>query len=296
MADCRRIERKTIPYLFQACGDKRRELIMKQPSKYIPDPTLDEPAPLEPVPAGVSHREYWKRVSEQAHQFPDDFGPYPEETPPQLPADENKPQPARRRLPRLRLGPPFWTITGILSLVVNVVLIGIVITLASQIFSLKSTLETQLLGGLNNNFGLMDQAHIKTTIPISTTVPAKFDLPVSTNTTVTLQKDVLIKKARVVSLVSGGVSIVNAPTDILLPAGTQLPITLNITVPVDQQIPVNLTVAVDIPLDQTDLHAPFVGLQNVVGPYINLLQSSPNTLEDALCGTKGSDLCKNIVP
>jgi hypothetical protein len=268
---------------------------MKQASKYVPDPTLDETIPLDPVPQGVSHREYWKQVSEQAHQMPDDFGPYPEEAYP-APVEERKPQPARRRVFRLHLGPPFWTITGILSLVVNVVLIVVVITLGSQIFSLKSTIENQLLGGLYNNFYLMDQAHIRTTIPISTSVPAKFDLPVNTETTVILQKDTLIKKARVVSLVSGGMSIYNAPADILLPAGTQLPIVLNITVPVNKQIPVNLTVEVDIPLNQTDLHAPFIGLQNVVSPYINMLKSSPNTLEDAVCGTQGSELCKNIVP
>jgi hypothetical protein len=196
----------------------------------------------------------------------------------------------------LKFGPPFWTITGFLSLIVNVVLIVIVVNLASQIFSLKNTLENQLLGGLYHNFVAMDEAHIRTSIPVSTNVPAKFNLALNTETTVILKKAVLIKGAKVVSLVSGGMSIYNAPADIVLPVGTELPIQLNLTVPVDQQIPVNLTVNVDIPLNQTDLHAPFTGLQNVVLPYYEMLKSSPNTLQEAVCGKEGSDLCNSIIP
>ena len=67
--------------------------------------------------------------------------------------------------------------------------------------------------------------------------------------------------------------IYNAPTDIILPAGTVLPIHLDLVVPVDQQIPVELNVAVDIPLNQTDLHTPFVGLQQVLDPYYTMLES-----------------------
>jgi hypothetical protein len=209
-------------------------------------------------------------------------------------------QPAARRrgfsVRSLKFGPPFWTITGLLSLIVNVVLIAVLVSLASQVFKLKGILEDQLLGGLYNNFVAMDQAHIRTTIPINTNVPAKFDLVLNNETTVILTKATLIKGAKVASLVSGGMSIYNAPADIVLPVGTELPIRLNLTVPVDQQIPVNLTVNVDIPLSETDLHAPFTGLQKVVSPYYNLLQSAPNTLQEAVCGIPASDLCKSLIP
>jgi hypothetical protein len=126
-------------------------------------------------------------------------------------------------------------------------------------------------------------------------VPAKFDLPVETETTVVLKKDTSIRRARV-TLTTGGLTITNAPADIILPAGTELPIKLNIVVPVDQQIPVNLSVNVDIPLATTDLHAPFIGLQNVVGPYYQLLKSGPSTLEETVCGNDGSDFCKWLIP
>jgi hypothetical protein len=50
----------------------------------------------------------------------------------------------------------------------------------------------------------------------------------------------------------------------------------NLVVPVNQSVLAELNVPVDIPLNQTELHDPFVGLQKVVEPYLCLLQ--PNTL------------------
>jgi hypothetical protein len=70
-----------------------------------------------------------------------------------------------------------------------------------------------------------------------------------------------------VTVRTGGLNIVNALTTIVLPQGTTLPIVLNLTVPVDQMVPVVLNVGVDIPLEQTQLHEPFVGLQEVIKPF-----------------------------
>jgi hypothetical protein len=190
--------------------------------------------------------------------------------------------------------PAFWTITGLLSLVVNVILIVVMISLANQLFTLKAIVQDQLIGGLAKNFQLMDQARIKTTINVATNVPAKFMLPLDTDTTVTLTKETPIKAARV-TLTTGGLQITSAPTNILLPAGAVLPIHLTLEVPVDQQIPVNLTVPVDIPLNQTDLHKPFVGLQQVLQPYQALLKSVPGNWQDIICGTTPDDLCKTLI-
>jgi hypothetical protein len=296
-------------------------------------PALDQKDAPQLQP-GLSRHEYWKMVSEQARQaegtikaedspMPLEGAAAPEsaaspeqpaavefapseaapaaESPPQPPEGPPPPPPhpakPRRpfRFPRLHFGSPLWTIASILSLAVNIILILVLVLLARQVFGIKNALQEQLVNGLYKNFALMDQARIKTTIPISTSVPAKFDLPLNTITTVVLQKEVLLKNARVVSLTTGGLTITNAPADIILPAGAQLPVSLSLTVPVDQQIPVNLNVEVDIPLNQTDLHAPFVGLQDVVSPYKQLLDSTPNTLQDAVCGQNGSDFCKWMI-
>jgi hypothetical protein len=52
-----------------------------------------------------------------------------------------------------------------------------------------------------------------------------------------------------------------------------LPINIeNLVVPVDQKVLASLDVPVDIPLDQTELHEPFVGLQRVVQPWYCLVK------------------------
>jgi hypothetical protein len=221
--------------------------------------------------------------------------PLLEETPP----DTITPVPRQRfRLIRgEKIGPAFWTISSLISLTVNIILIIALILLARQLFAIKQIAQGQLVGGLFTNFVKMDQAHIRTTIPVSAMVPAKFDLPLNTTTTVVLTEDTTITQATLYDLDADNVlRISRASMNIVLPAGTKLPIKLDLTVPVDQQIPVNLLVNVDIPLNQTDLHEPFVGLQQVVKPYYTLLNDAPNTWQDALCGPKPSGLCPDIIP
>jgi hypothetical protein len=211
-----------------------------------------------------------------------------------------------------RFAPAFWTITSLLSLAVNIVLIAALLILGRQLFSLKKNIDTQLLKGLYDNFALMDQAHIVTTIDVETTIlvqdtihvqdsmPVVFDLPLNQDTRVVLTENTPIDG---VQIMLNGFWI---PTDIILPRGTPLPIALDMTVPVSQTIPVNLTVPislsvpvslqvpVDIPLDQTELHAPFTGLQEVVSPYHALLSSTPDSAEEiGACQTWwGGWLCR----
>jgi hypothetical protein len=66
-------------------------------------------------------------------------------------------------------------------------------------------------------------------------------------------------------------------------------------VPVSTTVPVNLPVHVDIPLNQTELHQPFSGLQSVVAPYRNFLGNLPNTWEDTpLCASKTDWMCRML--
>ncbi len=178
----------------------------------------------------------------------------------------------------------------------NIILVVILIVIGRQLFSMKQLVNNQLLGGLYSNFEEMDQAHIRTTIPIHAQVPAKFDLALNTVTNVILTEDTVISRATIYDLDAGNLRISQATMNIVLPAGSQLPVQLNLTVPVDQQIPVDLMVEVDIPLNQTDLHKPFVGLQQVVKPYYTLLNDTPDSWQEALCGPDPSGFCPKIVP
>lgn len=204
------------------------------------------------------------------------------------------PKEARPRR-RFQFMPAFWTITGTLSLIVNIILMIVIIVLINNLFSLRAIIKDQLVGGLAANFKLMDQAKIQTSVSVSTKVPAQFTLELNTDTTVKLVKDTPIKGAKV-TISAGVLTIKAAPTDIILPAGTDLPIHLNLQVPVDQQIPVDLVVPVNIPLNQTELHKPFVGLQNVVLPYQNMLAGTPTSWREAICGAKPEGLCDALLP
>lgn len=178
-------------------------------------------------------------------------------------------------LDRTKIFPAFWTVTGGLSLLVNIILIVTLIILAQQLFVLKRLVGGHVLGGLYDNFVLMDQAHISTNIKVQDTIPINFTLPISQDTTVTLTEPTYIPNVMIV-LNSGGLSI-NSPANITLPAGTNLPVHLQMDVPVSTNVPVTLNVPVDIPLDQTSLHEPFVGLQKVIGPFNSLLDPSITT-------------------
>ena len=180
--------------------------------------------------------------------------------------------------PRRKFLETFWTIASIISLTVN---IGVVIALLVVMQILggpKATLSlaqgqaSGLLGGLYNNFVKMDQASIKTTIHVEKEIPVQFSLNVSGPTDVTLSRDVAISGA-LVTVNTGGLNINNARANIVLPAGTVLPINIqNLVVPVDQKVLAVLDVPVDIPLNQTELHEPFVGLQKVVEPFYCMIE------------------------
>jgi hypothetical protein len=180
---------------------------------------------------------------------------------------------------KTRFGPAFWTVTGILSLAVNAVLIALVLILWGQVSEMKTMLSTvtdlkslplHTVRGLYENFEAMEVAHIRTEIPVSTTVLVKLDVCIKTGTQVVLNQDVTIPNAKV-TVQTGGLNISNAPTSILLPANTTLPVNLDLCVPVETTIPISLNVNVDIPLVDTDLNVPFTGLQDVIAPLYCLL-------------------------
>jgi hypothetical protein len=176
-------------------------------------------------------------------------------------------------------GPRFWTIASIISLTFNgiLVLILIALLLAANSYGLSVSYALSmgdgLLGGLYSNFEKMDRATIQTNVEVNTTIPVQFDLQLNQQTNVVLSQDVTINNA-LVTVNTGGLNISRANTTIVLPQGTTLPVVLNLTVPVDTTVPVTLNVPVDIPLNQTQLHEPFAGLQDVIRPLYCMVNSN----------------------
>lgn len=206
------------------------------------------------------------------------------------PQQESKPSRVTRFFWQGKFGPAFWTITGIFSIVVNIILIVALVVIAQNLFTLKEIVEDGLIGGLHSNFVAMDDATIVTTVKVEDTIPVQFDLQVQTNTSVVLTEATPIENASVV--ITTGVLNINAPADIVLPAGLVLPVSMDITVPVDKEVPVVLTVPVDIPLNETELHEPFVGLREVVEPYQVMLGDLPNEwMETPICKGLFGEVC-----
>src|SRR6266498_3418105 len=196
---------------------------------------------------------------------------------PQAAPVASSPEP-KPKWPRLKLLPAFWTVASVMSLTVNIILI-IALLIMYQMFGAVQGMQVYasnrasgLLGGLYTNFVKMDQASIRTNIHVEKEIPVQFSLNVSGPTDVTLSRPVTINGA-LVTVQTGGLNIVNARATIVLPEGQVLPINIqNLVVPVDQKVLAVLDVPVDIPLDQTELHEPFVGLQKVDEPWYCFIQ------------------------
>ena len=183
----------------------------------------------------------------------------------------------------LKLPEAFWKFATVFSFVVNLVLVIVLLVVAGLVFFIKGAIAQPLIGGLHSSFVEMDQAHIRSTILVSDTLqvkdtlPVVFTLPLQQNTVVTLVQDTPVKNA-IIYLNNQPV-----PLDLVLKQGTQLGISLNLSVPVSQTIPVALNVPVmlrvpvDIPLANTELHPPFARLAGLVGPYDQLLGQLPSS-------------------
>lgn len=210
-------------------------------------------------------------------------------TPPTAPPQKEKPVTVKAKPEKTkRVGPIFWTVTSIITTVINLVVLIILLVVLAKLREERMTditkIAPDLLGGLYENFEKMDSAHITKTIPVDATIPVKFDLQLNQQTSVVLSEDVLINNA-LVTVNTGGLNINRAAANIILPQGTSLPVFLSLTVPVDTTIPVKLNVAVDIPLNETQLHEPFVGLQEVIAPLYCLVKSDAK-------GISGQAVCK----
>jgi hypothetical protein len=204
----------------------------------------------------------------------------PISTPPTYDSASSEPRPRTRRFQFL---PAFWTIASLMSITVNIVLIVILLILLQMLGSIQVTANDKisgLLGGLYSNFVKMDQASIQTSIHVEKEIPVDFDLNVSGPTDVTLSQPATINGA-LVSVRTGGLNIVDANATIVLPQGTPLSINIQkLVVPVHQKVMAVLDVPVNIPLNQTQLHEPFVGLQKVVEPWYCLVE--PNATVNGL--------------
>jgi len=155
----------------------------------------------------------------------------------------------------------------IISPLINVILVIVIILLIRQVSSLKRIVVGDVLGGIYLSVGQIDQATLKTEAKFEDNIKVDFPLQIKQSTEVVLSTDTFISGA-VISISTGGLNIEKAPADIILPAGSRLPVELDMTVPVNTSIPVSFVLPVSLQVSNTELHQPLVDLQNVLKPYL----------------------------
>ena len=202
----------------------------------------------------------------------------PAQTPLQtVPVPVSQPVESDPKRRRLQLLPAFWTIASLMSISMNIVLIAILFIMLNMLAGIQLTANDQisgLLGGLYHNFVKMDQATITRIIPVDANIPLNIEVPVQATTRITLAETVTIPNAHV--RINTGALNIDADAVVTLPANTPLVVNLDFPLTVQNTIPIHLDVPVNIPLNETQLHDPFVGLRQVVQPWYCLVE--PNAV------------------
>lgn len=175
----------------------------------------------------------------------------------------------------------------IFSFVMNLITLIVLLIAAPLIIPIVNDIAEPIVGGLNDSFVDMSEAHIVQTIEVNDTIPVVFTLPLSTTTSVRLLEPVPIRTQTSFVLPDGGGTI-NGMVNLTLEAGLELPVALNIVVPVSQTVPVNLAVGVDIPLAETELGAPFRNLQGIFSPLDGLIRGLPSSNDEFYDRIQGS--------
>lgn len=233
-----------------------------------PEPTQNGPSKMNKLLSG--------NVDVKS-RLPQADGGKKSESKPVTPPAASQPAPEPGFKPRYKFLPAFWTIASVMSFTVNIILLIVLLIALQMLGTIQTTANDQfsgLLGGLFNNFVKMDNATIRTQIPVNADIPLNISVPVKATTQITLAQDAVIQNAHVV-INTGSVNI-NANATVTLPANTPLTVNLDFPLPVTATIPISLNVDVNIPLKNTELSQPFQGLQAVVKPYYCLIE--PNAL------------------
>lgn len=183
--------------------------------------------------------------------------------------DADVAQPPPPRFVRL---PTFWKAMIITSFVINMLLVFVLVLIAGFFLRWRAQIGETTLGArdfaranvveLRDVVQQLQNAHIKTTIPLNQPLPVHLDVPIDQTTLVTTTADVPISVPAFIDM--GPFGQLHPNVNLALPAGTRLLIALKLNVPLDTTIPVKLDVPVDIAMKDTELAPQFRRLGGVV--------------------------------
>lgn len=189
------------------------------------------------------------------------------------------------RLPRIKFGKPgenFWKTITVISIVLNLALLFVMITLGNSIFSLKSAFDDTGIEETAKAMTFEEGATLSTSIRIQDEVPVTFEVPLQRSTVVTLFEPAQIDGASI-SIRSATLSI-DAPASLTLPVGAELPLALDFSVTVDTVVPIDLTVPVEIPIAESEVGEALSAMQGLLDPYRSIAAELPGCWQMLLWG------------
>lgn len=199
------------------------------------------------------------------------------------------------------LGRFIWRFMVIFSFLVNVILIVVLIVVGILIFEIKNNIADPLIGGLHSTAVGLESATIDWTIPVRSPLDIALQVPINSNTIISQVTEIggqpvdfVIPGETVVTLTrpvpitipnafiqSADLTLRNASVSITLPAGTRLPVALDMEVGLQTQIPVELDVRAVIPLAETQLADPIQQLGLLFEPLAVALHNLPSDFNEA---------------
>lgn len=194
-----------------------------------------------------------------------------------------------------RFGKLIWRFMVIFSFIVNIILLLVLLGLGLLIFDIKNNIATPLITGLHSSFVGLDQATIDWTIPVGFSLPLNLPVPINANTitsqvtqiggvpvspiagetVVRLTRDVPIQITGA-NIVAPGLTLSGATVNISLPAGTELPVALDLAIRVVSEVPISTDVRAVIPLSQTQLHDVAENLRLLFEPLARIMTNLPD--------------------
>lgn len=199
------------------------------------------------------------------------------------------------------LGKFIWRFMVIFSFIVNIVLVVVLLVAGLYIFEIKGQVADPLIGGLHSTAAGLGEATIDWVIPVRDSLGIDLNVPINNQTIVSPVTEIagnpvsqIIPGETVVTLtrpvpinINGAfiqtesLSLSNATVSITLPAGTQLPVALDMEVQLTTDIPVDLDVRAVIPLSETQLIDPINQLGLLFEPLAIGLHNLPNNFSEA---------------
>ncbi len=165
----------------------------------------------------------------------------------------------------------FFSFAVTFTLVMILLVVGFVAWRALPgLQALRDDVACPLIAEVNSLVDDLSNAVITRTIHIEQTIPVNFALELDQSLGVELTDNVALNRPATFTLPGGGGQIKGSVT-LVLPRGQDLPVHMQMTVPVNQSLPVTMDVPVSIPLQETDLGPITARLKALLSPYLDLL-------------------------